>query len=47
MDYREKARLNQDKSIRIKHMAFAVEDINKTKVYNNFLSIFISFLYIF
>lgn len=28
MDYREKARLNQDKSMRIKHMAFAVQSVD-------------------
>ena len=29
MDYRQRARLNQDKSMRIKHMAFAVKVLIK------------------
>ncbi len=29
MDYRELAKLNQDKSMRIKHMAFAVKSVDK------------------
>ena len=28
MDYREKAKLNQDESMRIKHMAFAVKSVD-------------------
>ena len=30
MDYRERAKLNQDKSIRIKHMAFAVKSVDNS-----------------
>ena len=29
MDYRERAKLNQDKSMRIKHMAFAVKSVDE------------------
>lgn len=37
MDYREKAKLNQNKSIRIKHMAFAVKNVDNALV--NFQSL--------
>ena len=40
MDYRERARLNQDKSIRIKHMAFAVKSVDEALVnYQSLLSV--------
>jgi Ribonuclease G/E len=40
MDYRQKARLNQDKSMRIKHMAFAVKSVDKALLnFQSFLSV--------
>ena len=40
MDYREKARLNQDNSMRIKHMAFAVKSVDKALLnFQSFLSV--------
>ena len=40
MDYREKAKLNQDKSMRIKHMAFAVKSVdNSLKNFQSLLSV--------
>ena len=40
MDYRERARLNQNKSIRIKHMAFAVKSVDDALVnYQSLLSV--------
>ena len=40
MDYRQRARLNQDKSIRIKHMAFAVKSVDKALInYQSLLSV--------
>jgi len=40
MDYRQRARLNQDKSMRIKHMAFAVKSVDKALLnFQSFLSV--------
>lgn len=40
MDYRERAKLNQDQSIRIKHMAFAVKSVDKALLnFQAFLSV--------
>ena len=40
MDYRQKARLNQDKSMRIKHMAFAVKSVDEALLnFQSFLSV--------
>ena len=40
MDYRERARLNQDKSMRIKHMAFAVKSVDETLLnFQSFLAV--------
>ena len=40
MDYRQRARLNQDKSIRIKHMAFAVKSVDNALInYQSLLSV--------
>ena len=40
MDYRQRAFLNQDKSIRIKHMAFAVKSVDEALVnYQSLLSV--------
>ena len=40
MDYRQKARLNQDKSMRIKHMAFAVKSVDKALLnFQSYLSV--------
>jgi len=40
MDYRQRARLNQDKSMRIKHMAFAVRSVDKALLnFQSFLSV--------
>ena len=40
MDYREKARLNQDKSMRIKHMAFAVKSVDEALLnFQSFLAV--------
>tara|TARA_B100000929_G_scaffold288205_1_gene276226 strand:+ start:55 stop:546 length:492 start_codon:yes stop_codon:yes gene_type:complete len=40
MDYRHRARLNQDKSMRIKHMAFAVKSVDKALLnFQSFLSV--------
>ena len=40
MDYRQRAFLNQDRSIRIKHMAFAVKSVDEALVnYQSLLSV--------
>ena len=40
MDYREKAKLNQDKSMRIKHMAFAVKSVDEALLnFQSFLAV--------
>ena len=40
MDYRQRARINQDKSMRIKHMAFAVKSVDKALLnFQSFLSV--------
>ena len=40
MDYRQRARLNQDNSMRIKHMAFAVKSVDKALLnFQSFLSV--------
>ncbi len=40
MDYRERARLNQDKSMRIKHMAFAVKSVDEALLnFQSFLAV--------
>ena len=40
MDYREKAKLNQNKSMRIKHMAFAVKSVDiSLKNFQSLLSV--------
>tara|TARA_A100001011_G_scaffold176087_1_gene184651 strand:- start:2450 stop:2941 length:492 start_codon:yes stop_codon:yes gene_type:complete len=40
MDYRQRARLNQDQSMRIKHMAFAVKSVDKALLnFQSFLSV--------
>ena len=40
MDYRQRARLNQDNSVRIKHMAFAVKSVDKALLnFQSFLSV--------
>ena len=40
MDYRQRARLNQDQSMRIKHMAFAVRSVDEALLnFQSFLSV--------
>lgn len=40
MDYRERAKLNQDKSMRIKHMAFAVKSVDEALLnFQSFLAV--------
>ena len=40
MDYRERAMLNQDKSMRIKHMAFAVKSVDEALLnFQSFLAV--------
>ena len=39
MDYRKAAKINQNKNMKIKHMAFAVKNVEQSlKNYKNFLS---------